>query len=181
MGTVKNLTKMFTWCISKFCCLNKFVPNDLKNVNSVKTASVLQESHDNLHESMKLDINSKLIGQTLILLKDIVQLFWWTLSTDENATVGIQTWMAKYTFKLKERQPFWARAFAWLGCDKNPSTCIMLFCLLTQTFVVDSFAVTLSWLFWPFVQLQSWLKQGIPLWNLSSSEQPESFHMHPPE
>lgn len=101
MGTVKNLTKMFTWCISKFCCLNKFVPNDLKNVNSVKTALVLQESHDNLHDSMKLDINSKLIGQTLILLKDIVQLFWWTLSTDENATVGIQTWMAKYTFKLK--------------------------------------------------------------------------------
>lgn len=105
MGTVKNLTKMFTWCISKFCCLNKFVPNDLKNVNSVKTALVLQESHDNLHDSMKLDINSKLIGQTLILLKDIVQLFWWTLSTDENATVGIQTWMAKYTFKLKEHQP----------------------------------------------------------------------------
>ena len=77
------------------------MPNDLKNVNSVKTALVLQESHDNLHDSMKLDINSKLIGQTLILLKDIVQLFWWTLSTDENATVGIQTWMAKYTFKLK--------------------------------------------------------------------------------
>ena len=51
--TVNNLTKMFTWCTSKFSSLNKFVPSDLKNVNGVKTAPVLQESLDNLHDFMK--------------------------------------------------------------------------------------------------------------------------------
>ena len=38
-GTVNNLTKMFTLSRSKLCSLNKFVPNYLKNVNDVKSAS----------------------------------------------------------------------------------------------------------------------------------------------